>query len=142
MAVLHTSVAAQNDAMDAVTALIDVGGAGTIKIYTGTIPATVATAASGSLLATLIFSATSFGASGVAGAGIATAAAITGDAGATGGGVAGYARIASGGGTDIMDVDITATGGGGTIELDNTTISAGATVDISNFMTLTIPSGV
>ncbi len=130
---LIISTAARNAAMDAVTALFNTGGAGTIKIYDGTQPATPATAiTTQNLLVTLTFNATAFG---VSSAGVATANAIvSGTAGATG--TPAWARLASGAGTAVMDMTV---GTSGTdIVLSSGTINSGNTVSISSF-TLTHP---
>lgn len=119
--------AAASAAADAVVDLIDAGGAGTIKIYDGTIPTNADTAVSGqTLLATLTFSATAFGA---ASNGVATAAAITSDTSADATGTASWARIASGGGTTIMDVTVGTSGED--INFNTVSFVAGATVSIS-----------
>ncbi len=139
MPVLHLSNTARSAAVDAVVDLIDAGSAGgTIKIYDGSMPATVETAVSTqTLLATLTFSDPAFGDDEN---GVATANSITSDASADATGTAGWARIADSDGTDIMDVDVTATGGGGTIEINTTSIVAGGSVAITAF-TVTMPSG-
>jgi hypothetical protein len=126
----------RNSAVDSITALINAGGAGTIKIYNGAQPANPQTALSGqTLLGTLTFSATSFGAGAT---GVATANSITQDSSADASGTASWARIASGGGSTVFDCDVTGTGGGGTIQLNTTTIAAGGPIQISSF-TLTMP---
>ena len=58
MAIVSNAIAITqcNAAVDA----IDAGGAGTLKFYTGAPPADVSVAASGTLLATLAFTATAF----------------------------------------------------------------------------------
>lgn len=133
---MKINTAVRNALVDAFTALIDAGAAGgTIKIRTGSPPATPATAASGTLLATLTFSVTAFGA---ASGGTATAAAITSDTSADATGIAGWARIADSNGVTIADVSITGVGGGGDIEFDDTNFVAGGTVSISS-MTITMP---
>jgi hypothetical protein len=139
MATLHLATAPQNAACDAVVDLIDAGAAGgTIKIYDGTIPTDANTAVSTqTLLATLTFSATAFGASS---SGVATAASITSDSSADDTGTASWARIADSDANTIMDVDVTATGGGGTIELNTTSITSGGEVAITAF-TVTMPDG-
>ncbi len=119
--------------MDAVTALLNTGGAGSVKIYDGTQPANPGTAiTTQNLLVTLTFNATAFGASA---AGVATANAIvSGTAGNTG--TATWARLASGAGTAVMDMTV---GSSGTdIVLPSATINSGNTVSISSF-TLTHP---
>lgn len=122
------SVAAANAAADAITALPDVSGPGYVEIRTGTQPATVATAASGTLLGTLTLSATAFGA---ASGGVCTAATITGDTSADATGTAGYFRCYDGAGTAVIDGSITATSGGGDMELDSVSIVAGGTIDMT-----------
>jgi hypothetical protein len=75
----------------ALTALIDGGGgAGKIQIYTGSPPANTTDGASGTLLSTMTFSATSFGTPAT---GVTTANTITSDASVAATGTAGYYRI-------------------------------------------------
>ena len=85
----------------------DIGTSALIRIYTGTQPATVATAASGTLLDTLVGNATAFGsaASGaLTGFGTTTASAASvanpiGPVNAVAAGIAGYFRIVKSDGT-------------------------------------------
>ena len=126
--------AAASAAADAVVDRIDVGGAGTIKIYDGTIPTDADTAVGAQvLLATLTFSATAFGA---ASNGVATANAITSDTSADATGTATWARIASGGAVNQMDVTV----GTATSDIIFNTVSfvTGATVSITS-LTYTQP---
>lgn len=128
------STAARNAAMDAVTALLNVGGAGTLKIYDGAQPAGPGTAVGSQvLLVTLTFSVDAFG---DATGGVSTAAAITsGTAVATG--TAAWMRLASGGGTAVIDGTV---GTSGTdLILGTATINSGNVVAISSF-TLTHPA--
>ena len=119
--------AAASAAADAVVDRIDTGGAGTIKIYTGTIPTDADTALGAQvLLATLTFSATAFGA---ASNGVATASAITSDTSADATGTAAWARIASGAGTTQMDVTVGTTGED--INFNTVSFVSGATVAIT-----------
>ena len=119
--------AAASAAADAVVDRIDTGGAGTIKIYTGTIPTDADTAIGAqTLLATLTFSATAFGA---AANGVATASAITSDTSADATGTAAWARIASGAGTTQMDVTVGTTGED--INFNTVSFVSGATVAIT-----------
>ena len=110
-------------AVNAITALLN---SGTIKIYTGSQPAEDGSI-TGTLLATLTFGSTAFGASS---GGTATANTITsGTAGNTG--TAGYFALEESGGT------VVATGTCGTsgadLNLNSTSISSGATVSCSSF---------
>lgn len=123
---------------DAAVDLIDAGpAAGTVQIRTGGQPATVATAATGTLLATLTLSDPAFGA---AVNGVATAGAITGDASADATGTAGWFRVLDSTGTALIDGAISLAGGGGEMILDKVAIVAGGTVDITAW-TVTQPAG-
>ena len=128
------NVAVRNAACDAITALIDVGGAGTLKVYTGAQPATPATAPSGTLLATLTFSATAF--LGAA-AGIDTADTITPDSSVDNTGTAGWFRIADGAGTAIADGEVGTSGAD--LNFDSVSFVAGGTAAISS-LTITVPA--
>lgn len=132
------STTARDAACDAIVDLLDRdAGAGTIEIRTGTQPANPQTAVSGTLLATLTFSATAFGASS---SGTATANSITDDTSVDATGTAGYARLYSGDGADpadaIMDMDIGQ--GSGTIDFNDTSFILGGTASITS-MTITVP---
>lgn len=131
--ILRVAIILRNAALDAELALLN---SGFIRIYTGAMPATPETAASGTLLAELTLNATAFGA---AAAGVATASAITSDTSANATGTAGWARLFRSNGTSAgLDGDCTATGGGGFCELNSTAISAGAEVQCTS-MTITLP---
>jgi hypothetical protein len=135
MANTRISNAAAIAGLDALLDLIDVGGTGTIEIRTGAPPATCETADSGTLLGTLTFAATAF-AGAVDGTDKAVAsrtASITGDSSADTGGTAAHFRSKSGGGTVVIQGDITATSGGGDLELDTVTVTAGDTIDITAY---------
>jgi hypothetical protein len=139
MANLRLAQATQQAACDAVVDRIDIGGAGTIKIYDGAQPANANTAVSTqTLLAEIGFQATAFGAANSSG--VATAAtALTDDTSANATGTATWARIVNGGGTTIFDCDVGTSGA--TINLNSTSITSLGTVSISSF-TITMPSGV
>ena len=130
---LELSTGARNAAADGIVDLIDSGGTGTIQIRTGAQPASPNDAASGTLLATLTFSATAFGA---AASGTATASAITSDTSVDATGTAGYARVLNGSAATVMDMDIGQ--GSGTLDFDDTSFISGGTAAISSF-TLTVP---
>ena len=105
---------------------------GTIKIYTGSQPATPQTAASGTLLATITLPNPPFGS---AATGVITANAITQvNAGASG--TAAWARIADADGNAMLDVDVGTSGA--TINLNTTSIVSGGPVAITS-ATLTVP---
>lgn len=133
------STAARNDACDAFVDRIDGGtGVGRIEVRNGTIPATVAAASGGTLLATPLFGATAFGAASV---GVATANAITSDTNAAASGDAQFFRTYAGAAADTAaEWQGTAGDSGDTpdMEFDNKTIVATGTVAITA-MTLTVP---
>jgi len=106
----------------------DIGVNALIKIYSGAAPANVAAAATGTLLVTLTGNATAFGS---ASAGALTAGAITsGVAAATG--AAGYFRIATSGGTDVVQGTVNTSGAD--ITINNTSIASGQTVSASSLV--------
>lgn len=122
MAVTLTT-AARDAACDAITALIDAGGAGTLEFQdSGTTE-----------VATCTFSATAFGASST---GVCTAAAITSDTNATGGTTV-KALFKSGAGTEILRCAVGTSGSD--INLSNNVITAGETVAITA-LTVTVPA--
>lgn len=127
--------------LDALLALLNTGGAGHIKIWSGAMPATCETADSGVLLSTLTLSATAFPASTdptTTGLATATANAISSDTNAAATGTAGYFRAYSGAGTCIVQGTV------GTsladMILNTVSIAAGATVAITSWI-VTLPDG-
>lgn len=128
------STAAAAAACNGVVDLLDAGaGAGYIEIRTGSQPATVGTAASGTLLGTLTLSKPAFGNATSASPAVATAAAITSDSSADATGTAGWFRAYDSAGTAIIDGSVTATGGGGDLTLDSTSIVAGGTIAMTSW---------
>jgi hypothetical protein len=137
MAIVRLSTAAQNASANAIAALVDAdAGAGTLKIYSGSVPANGNTDPAGTLLATVAFAVTAFGG---ASSGTITAtdpAAVT--AAATG--TAAVCIVEDASGDNVIVGDVTATGGGGMVELQTTSLVTGVTVDITGF-TYTQPPG-
>lgn len=124
------STAAQNAACDAMVDLLDAGpAAGTIKVYTGSQPATANTAESGTLLATFTLADPAFGA---ASSGVATLASTPRTTTGVADGTAGWFRAEDSTGANVFDGSVTATGGGGQLELNTTTISTGVSVSITS----------
>jgi hypothetical protein len=123
------SVAVNNARLDAIESTI--GTSAVLKIRSGTVPATCATADAGTALATMnlpsdYFSAASGGTKAKLGTWQDTSADATG--------TAGHFRIyASDGTTCGIQGTVTATGGGGDITLDNTSIASAQSVTISTF---------
>jgi hypothetical protein len=124
--------ATRNAIADAVADLYD---GGTLKIYTGSQPATADTAPTGSLLATITLPTPAFGASSSG----AVAKAGTWSVAASATGTAGYFRLKTAGDTHPIDGTIGATGSGEEMELDNTSITSGQSVTVSSF-TITQPA--
>jgi hypothetical protein len=111
----------------ACNAAVDLLDSGTIEIRTGAQPTNVDDADSGTLLGTLTFGATAFGA---ASDGVATANAISSDAAADDSGTAAHARIKTSG--SAIHSDCTCGSGSGDIDFDNNVIVAGGTIAISS----------
>ncbi len=124
---LRFSTTARNAMLDALAS--QVGSSATWKIYTGSQVASVATAVAGTELASLTCNAAGF--ADAASSGSINVKAITAaTAGNTG--TAGWFRIATSGGTAVIDGSVTATGGGGELQLSSTSISSGASISISS----------
>jgi hypothetical protein len=127
---LRLSDSARNAKVDAAVDKLDVGtgtAGGTIKIYTGSQPATPATAASGTLLATVVLANPAFGSASGGSATLTDPASVN----AVATGTAGWARFADRDGAVVFDGDVTATGGGGVVTLSSTSLTSGAAVDIT-----------
>lgn len=140
MATIHFRDVAKTAVLNAIKTDIDAGAAaGYLRIYTGAIPATPETAASGTLLAELRLL---YPVGSITGSGATLAlafGAITQDSSADATGTAGYARILrSDGTTAVLDCDISATGGGGTLQLNTTSIVVGGPVLVTAF-TISVP---
>ena len=123
------SDAAVHGALDGIETAI--GTSAVLKIRTGAAPATVATADSGTVLATLNLpsdwlAAASSRAKAKSGTWEDTSADATGTA-------AHFRIYASGGTTAHIQGSVTATGGGGDMTLDSTSITSGQTVTITSF---------
>lgn len=123
------SVASMNAALDAIETAT--GASAVLKIRSGAVPATCATADSGTVLATLNLPADWMAAASGA------SKALSGtwqDLSADAAGTAGHFRIyASDGTTCHIQGNITATGGGGDMTLDNVSIAAGQQITVTAF---------
>lgn len=126
MALQYSTTHRNNVMSDIVT---QAGTSATIKIFSGTAPATAGTADTGTLLATLTGNATQFG---TVSGGVLTASAITsGTAAATG--TAGYFRVYPSAATTTNAVYQGTVGtAGADLNLSSTSISSGQTVSISS----------
>lgn len=129
---MKVAIATRNTELDSLAVLLN---SGTIKIYTGSQPATPETAASGTLLGTLTFGATAFGASS---GGVITANAITSDTTADATGTAGWFRaLKSDGTTAVLDGSVGTSGAD--LNLNSVAITAGAEIAVTS-MTITLPT--
>lgn len=126
---LQLSVAVRNAMLDAIATTI--GAAAVVKIRTGAPPATVATADSGTVLATLSLE-SAWMASASSGSKAKTGTWT--DASADAAGTAAHFRIyATDGTTAHAQGTVTATGGGGDMTVDNTSFAAGQTFTVTSF---------
>ena len=135
MAILRSRTTTANKALTQYKDDLDAGsGPGTAKIYSGTIPATPETAATGTLLAELVLTKPC----GVVANKKLTFSAITQDLEANNTGYAGYVRLSDSDGNAIIDGDVTSTAGTGVLKLNVTLITALGPVFINSFE-LSIP---
>ena len=132
MAILRFVTAVKDSALTTIKDAIDAGsGAGTIKFYTGTQPASPADAITSQvLLGTLTFS----DPCGSVSAGALTMSAITQDSSADATGTATWARVADSTGATVCDADITVTGAGGTIQMNTASVVALGPILMSSFV--------
>lgn len=129
------SQAAVQAAVDAVTAKLNVGGAGSLRIYSGAEPANADASVPAGLLATLPLSSTAAPASTSGGAGgtiTATFNAITSGTG-TAGTAASFCLLAGNGTTIVACGTADVTTNSPDLVLNSTAISTGATVSCSSF---------
>lgn len=126
---LQFSVAVRNARLDAIETAI--GTAAVLKIRSGAPPANVATADSGTVLATLSLPSDWMAA---ASGGTKTKAGTWEDASADAAGTAAHWRLyASDGTTAHAQGTVTATGGGGDLTVDNTSFASGQTFTVTSF---------
>jgi hypothetical protein len=132
---LRIATSARNAAADAVVDLVDAGaGAGTLRIYTGSQPATPNTAATGTLLATVTLVDPAFGSAATGVATLADPGAVTGAADGT----AGWFRIYDSNSNAVLDGACGTSGA--ELNLNTLTISTGVSFDITGG-TITMPGG-
>ena len=128
---MQKSVAVRNAQNDAIESTIGISAV--LKLRSGAAPATVATADSGTVVATMTLPSDWMGASaaGVK-ALVGTWQDLSADA-ANAGGAMHWRIYASDGTTAHLQGTVTVTGGGGEIQLDNMTIALAQRVDITAF---------
>lgn len=126
---IQYSTTVRNAQLDALETAI--GTAAVLKIRTGSAPANVGTADSGTVLASMTLPSDWLAA---ASGGSKAKSGTWQDASADATGTAAHFRIyASDGTTAHIQGTVTATGGGGDLTLDNTSIASGQSVTISSF---------
>lgn len=126
---LQYSVAVRNAKLDAVETQI--GTSAVLKIRTGAVPASCATADSGTVVATLNLPSDWMNA---ASGGTKTMLGSWADSSADAAGTAGHFRIYDSGGTVCgAQGTVTATGGGGDMTVDNTNFAAAQSFTITGF---------
>lgn len=122
--------AARNNMLDEIATLVDAGaGAGLLRIYDGTRPATGAAITTEVLLAELTFTDPSFAA---ATGGVLTASAITDEASAPATGVATWFRVVDSNGVFVVDGNVGTSGSD--LNLNTTSIVITNTVGVSSFV--------
>lgn len=131
---LQFSTTVRNALLDQIETTI--GASAVLKIRSGSVPATVATADAGTVLATLSLpsdwmAAASSGSKAKSGTWEDTSADATGTA-------AHFRLYASDGTTAHMQGTVTATGGGGDMTVDSTSFTSGQSFTVTSF-TLTAP---
>lgn len=118
----------RNAMLDAIET--DIGTSAILKIRSGSPPATVATASSGTVLATCNLPSDWLAA---ASSGAKAKAGTWEDTSADAAGTAGHFEITTSGGTVKMRGTVTATGGGGDMTVDNTSFASGQQFTVSTF---------
>lgn len=135
---IRLPIAARNAAANAVADLVDAGaGAGLVRVYTGTQPASADLAAVGTLLAAFTCNDPAFGnaAGGTATLVVSPVPSTTGIAA----GDASWFRLLDSTGTTVLDGSVTATGGGGDMIMTTVTVSVGLTLQLTAG-TITMPA--
>lgn len=125
---LQFDVATRNAILDALNA--QVGGAATLRIYSGAMPANVATAATGTLLYEGDCNATAFAPAASAGV-LSPTQPIDEAALATG--TAGYWRVYTGGATPVAKIQGTVGTSGADMNLSTLSLQSGGNIDITGW---------
>lgn len=137
MPTLRLSTPARTALADQLGVLLDAGaGASKFELRTGAVPATPQTAATGTLLATVVLqnpatSAASNGVETILDPGPVNGVA-TGDAG--------WARFLDSDNNVVFDCDVSTTAGTGTLKMATISVSAGLSIDFGS-ITLNVPQG-
>ena len=125
MALKYSSTARTNRMTQLAT---DIGANAVIRLYSGTRPANVAGAITGTLIVTLAGNAGGFG---TASGGVLTAAAIANAIAVAGGTITHFRIFKSDGTTAVIDGDVDVSGSD--LNLDNNVVTLGQTISIASF---------
>lgn len=126
---LQLSTSVRNARLNAIPTTV--GASPYLEIYSGSMPANCAAAATGTLLSKIPLPATYFN---TAASGAMTMTGTWSEASADGTGTAGYFRIYDNALANChMQGTVTATGGGGDMTIDNTSIASGQTITVTTF---------
>ncbi len=137
MAIFYISTPAGNAAANAVVDLLDAGaGPGTLKIYSGSMPADGDTTPPGTLLATVTLEDPAFGSAAALAAALADPDAVTISASGT----AAVALWEDSDGNNVFVCDVGSGGDGAALQLATVALSSGGSLDITGF-TYTQPDG-
>lgn len=128
MALSFTSTLRNNRADEITNAL---GNGALLRIYGGSVPLDVSASLGSATLLAELTCGTPFASSAAGGALVLNA--ITQDSSANATGTASFFRLATSGGSAVIQGTVTATGGGGDLTLNTTSISSGAAVSITSF---------
>lgn len=132
---INVSNLAAKTALDAALALLNSGGTGKLRVYSGTPPTDTDTALSGNtLLIDFALNATAFAAStDLAPGATASANSITG-VNASASGTAAFYRLLNNAGTAIEQGSVTASGGGGDCIITTVTVVSGAPCTVTSLV--------
>lgn len=126
-------------ALNALTALLNVGGAGSLRIYSGSVPANAdASLGAAGTLATFALAADAFGDATDANPGAVAVADTIADVNAAANGTATFFRLLNNAGTAVLQGTVSASGGGGDCIVTSVTFVSGQPCHVVS-ITLTHP---
>lgn len=127
---IRLPIATRNAMSNTMTTQVDAGaGAGLVKVYSGSQPASADVAATGTLLATFTLNDPSFGTSAAGTITLDVSPTVTTTGAAAGD--AGWFRATDSTGATVMDGSVTVTGGGGDMTMSTITVSVGLTLQLT-----------
>lgn len=126
----------RNSMAQAIVDALNTGGAGSVKIYSGTRPAGVQSVATGSILSEHMLT----DPSGIVNNGVIVFNAISEDAFANATGIATWARFFNGAGTAVFDCSVSVAGDGGDLQMNTVNIIINSPVRFTSLQ-ITMPGG-